>query len=166
MRHLIVLVLMLGLVVSGCGGGHKIPRVGDLAPDFTLVDRRGKTWTLSQLRGQVVFVNFWATWCPPCRQELPYMQGLFTQMAGKDFQVLALLNKDEVDLADDMAREKGLEFPILDDTKGEVGVRYGLTGLPETFIVDKKGIIRKKVLGAAHWNAPEMIQYFTELMNQ
>ncbi len=152
-------------VVSGCGSGGRIPQVGDPAPDFTLTDRRGRTWTLSQLKGQVVLVNFWATWCPPCQQELPSMERLFTDRP-EGFTMLALLSNDKVELADFVVDQKGLTFPVLDDTKGLAGVAYGVTGLPETFIIDKKGMIRKKVLGAEEWDSEENRAMITALLQE
>ena len=75
---LVVLACCLPLFAAACEQAPKVAEVGKPAPDFTLVDRQGKTWTLSQLKGQVVFINFWATWCPPCREEMPSMQRLYT----------------------------------------------------------------------------------------
>ena len=75
----------------------------------------GKTWTLSELKGQVVFVNFWATWCPPCREEMPSMERLYRAMPKDRFKMLAILNKDDPGLADSFARQFGLSMPILDD---------------------------------------------------
>lgn len=84
MRNLsyVLLTFIFFLSFAGCGSAPKIAEVGLPAPDFTLVDRKGKTWTLSELKGQVVFINFWATWCPPCREEMPSMQRLYTMLPG------------------------------------------------------------------------------------
>ena len=92
-----IAVLLTLLLVGGCGKAPKVATVGKPAPDFTLVDLSGKTWTLSELKGQVVFVNFWATWCPPCREEMPSMQRLFSMLPKDKFKMLAVLNKDDPD---------------------------------------------------------------------
>lgn len=130
--------------------------VGEMAPDFTLMDRKGKSWTLSELKGQVIFINFWATWCPPCREEMPSMEYLYTTQPTDKFKMLAILNKDDPVLADIFVKKLGITMPILTDQDNTVGLQYGLTGLPETFIVDKKGVLRKKFIGPAQWGAPKI----------
>ena len=140
--------------------------VGKLAPDFTLVDRKGKTWTLSELKGQVVFVNFWATWCPPCREEMPSMQKLYTMLPKDKFKMLAILSNDDPARADAFAAQLGITVPILHDRDQKVGPKYGLTGLPETFIVDKQGVLREKFIGPAQWDSPGFVQMMKGYINR
>lgn len=140
--------------------------VGQPAPDFTLVDRQGKTWTLSELKGQVVFINFWATNCPPCREEMPAMQKLYTTMPKDKFKMLAVLNKEDPVLADTFAAKLKLTMPILNDQKNIAGSEYGLTGVPETYIVDKEGVLREKFLGAYEWDSPTYVQLMMKYINQ
>lgn len=163
---LLILLFWLPLFLAGCGEGPKVATVGETAPDFTLVDRDGKSWTLSELKGQVVFVNFWATWCPPCREEMPSMQQLYTTQPKDKFKMLAILNKDEPALADTFAAKLGLTMPILHDQDNTAGVDYGLTGLPETYIVDKIGVLRKKFIGPAQWGAPEIRHMLERYINE
>ncbi len=160
MKKLLILIIVfcLSIFISSCKQEPSTLKAGDIAPDFSLVDRQGKTWTLSELRGQVVFINFWATWCPPCLKELPSMQNLYKKISKDKFKMLAVLNKYKPVLADFVANQKGLTFTILDDEQNVVGAKYFLTGLPETFIVDKQGIIREKVIGAAQWDSPGAVQ--------
>ena len=162
----LLLVFCFALFLAACGQGTKVATVGELAPDFTLVDRTGQTWTLSELKGQVVFVNFWATWCPPCREEMPSMQKLYTMMPKDKFKMLAILNKDDPALADSFAAKLGVTMPILDDQKNIVGPTYGLTGLPETFIIDKQGVLREKFIGPANWIAPGFAQLLMRYINE
>ncbi len=162
----ILLTFVFLTAFSGCGSVPEMAEVGRPAPDFSLVDRQGKTWTLSELKGQVVFINFWATWCPPCREEMPSMQHLYTMLPGEKFKMLAILNKDDPRLADSFASKFGLSMPILDDQSNQVGQQYGLTGVPETFIVDKRGIIREKFIGPASWDAPGYVQMLTKYIQQ
>ena len=153
------------LLLASCGPDANVTKVGKTAPDFSLVDRQGKTWTLSELKGQVVFINFWATWCPPCRDEMPSMQKLYDMMPKDTFKMLAILNNDDPALADSFAAKLDLTMPILDDQANTVGPRYGLTGMPETFIVNKKGILVRKFIGPARWDDRryiEMLQMFIE----
>ena len=119
-----------------------------------MTDRQGRTWQLSKLRGQVVFVNFWATWCPPCLTEMPSMQKLHESMPRDTFKMLAILYKDEPGAADRLAIQKQYSFPILTDPGDRVGAAYGLTGVPETFIVDRQGILREKFIGPVQWDSP------------
>ena len=150
--HLILLIFVF-LFFAGCEQVQRVATVGKPAPDFTLVDRQGKSWTLSELKGQVVFINFWATWCPPCREEMPSMQKLYTRQPEDKFKMLAILNKDDPVLADAFAEKIKITIPILDDQNNAVGRKYGLTGLPETFIVDKQGVVREKFIGPADWTS-------------
>lgn len=161
-----IFFLCLPLLFAACGQGPKVATVGQPAPDFSLVDRQGKIWTLSELKGQVVFVNFWATWCPPCREEMPSMQRLYTMLPKDKFKMLAVLNKDDPTLADNFAVKFGITMPILDDQDNQIGPKYGLTGVPETFIVDKQGILREKFIGPAKWDAPGFRQLMMNYINQ
>jgi peroxiredoxin len=153
-----ITVVCLALLLEACAQPPQVATVGKPAPDFKLTDRAGKTWSLAQLRGQVVFVNFWASWCPPCLEEMPSMQALYTSMPTDNFKMLAILYKDEPAAADALAAKGGFTFPILIDPEAKVGQTYGLTGVPETFIVDKQGILREKFIGPVQWNAPRSRQ--------
>ncbi|MBU0480609.1 MAG: TlpA family protein disulfide reductase [Proteobacteria bacterium] len=152
-------VLALVLIFAGCGQQEQerpqVATVGLPAPDFILLDTRGKSWKLSELKGHVVFVNFWATWCPPCRQEMPSMQELYMSMPADKFKMLSILSNDEPVFADKLAAKIGCTFPVMDDPDSAVGKAYGITGVPETYIVDKKGILREKFLGPREWGSPE-----------
>ncbi|MCK4839060.1 MAG: TlpA family protein disulfide reductase [Desulfobulbaceae bacterium] len=163
---LLILAVCLPLFIAACGQGPKVATVGESAPDFSLVDRKGKIWTLSELKGQVVFVNFWATWCPPCREEMPSMQRLYTMLPKDKFKMLAILTQDNPAVADDFASKLGITMPILDDQDNQIGPAYGLTGVPETFIVDKQGVLREKFIGGAQWDSPSFRQLMMKYINQ
>ncbi|MDW7772494.1 MAG: TlpA disulfide reductase family protein [Desulfobulbaceae bacterium] len=163
---LYLLALCFLILLTSCGEGPIVATVGNPAPDFTLVDRTGKEWTLSELKGRVVFINFWATWCPPCREEMPSMQSLYSQLPGDKFIMLAILNRDAPSLADLFVKKLGITMPVLDDQSNAVGSQYGLTGLPETYIIDKQGIVREKFIGPAQWDSPRFIQMMTNYINE
>jgi peroxiredoxin len=163
---LLMILIFLPLFISACGQGPAILKIGQAAPDFSLVDRQGKTWTLSELKGQVVFINFWATWCPPCLTELPAMQKLYTALPTDKFKMLAILNKDKVSLADFVTKQKEITIPILDDAENIAGAAYFLTGLPESFIIDKQGMLVQKFRGPAQWDAPQYFQMIMQYINQ
>lgn len=139
---------------------------GAAAPDFTVKDLEGKDVKLSALKGSVVLVNFWATWCPPCKEEIPSMIKLNKAMAGKPFRMLAI-SLDEGGKGDVQKFFKGNnDLPTCFDPDGKVSQLYGTTGVPETFIVDKQGIIQKKVVGGMDWGTPEVISYLDDLLKK
>ena len=158
---LLLCLLLSLLVLSGCdkiAGLNKVNRMelGKTAPDFVLEDVSGKSWQLSSLKGKVVFVNFWATWCKPCRDEMPSMVALDKAMAGKPFQMLSIVFNDDLKLADSFAKRLGASFPVLANPSPELTEAYMITGVPETFLIDPDGILRHKLIGPYDWNSPEM----------
>jgi thiol-disulfide isomerase/thioredoxin len=141
-------------------------RLGYPAPDFTLFDLGGRKYTLSHLRGSVVFLNLWATWCPPCREEMPSMEKLHRQLAGERFVMLAV--SEDADGAAAVApfvAEMKVTFPVLLDPLGNLPHRLGITGYPETFIVDPAGNIVQHFIGPYDWTDPRYLEYFRSLMN-
>jgi thiol-disulfide isomerase/thioredoxin len=125
------------------------PREGFSAPDFTLELLGGGDITLSALRGKPVVVNLWASWCPPCRAEMPAIQKVYQDYQGLGLVVLGVNTTNQDNEADAAAfvQEYGLTFPIPLDRDGSVSARYELRGLPTTFFIDRKGIIRSVVVG-------------------
>ena len=171
LSRIIIILLALVVVMAGCSKSQEekpssVAEVGKLAPVFELQDTEGKIWKLSDLKGQVVFVNFWATWCPPCREEMPSMQELYESMPKDRFKMLSILSNDDPALATVFAAKGGFTFPILVDPGSEIGQAYGLTGVPETYIIDKQGILRQKYLGPRHWSAPAAQQMLMGYINQ
>jgi peroxiredoxin len=162
----LILVFCLFLFIAACGQEPKVAKVGEPAPNFSLVDRNGIPWTLSELKGQVVFINFWATWCSPCREEMPSMQTLYTMLPKDKFKMLAILYNDYPELADTFAAELDLTMPILHDRDNKIGQKYGLIGLPETYIVDKQGVLREKFIGPSQWDSPELVDMLTKYINE
>jgi thiol-disulfide isomerase/thioredoxin len=125
------------------------PREGFLAPDFTLDTLDGKKVTLSELRGKIVIINLWATWCPPCRAEMPALENAYKQYKESEVIILGLnvTNQDSEKDIPSFVKEFGLTFPILLDRDGSVSALYQLRGLPTTYFVNRKGIIRTVVVG-------------------
>ncbi|MEJ2031927.1 MAG: TlpA disulfide reductase family protein [Deltaproteobacteria bacterium] len=159
-RVLLTGLLLLTAMTFGCEkrppAKAKVATVGQPAPDFILSDLHGKKWRLSDLRGKEVFLNFWATWCPPCRGEMPDMEALHREMTltAQPFQMIAVLSNDDPRRAAGFARKLNLTFPILVDEEGKAGAEYGITGVPETYIIDAHGILRAKFIGPRPWNSP------------
>lgn len=153
-----ILVLLLGggwILISAASPGDTTsgqipaPRQGFLAPNFSLQDLQGETITLSELRGRPVLINLWATWCPPCRAEMPDMQIVYEAYRERGLVILAInaTYQDSASAAASFVDEYGLTFPILMDTSGETSRKYQMRALPTSFFVDGEGIIRDVVVG-------------------
>jgi peroxiredoxin len=131
-----------------------VASIGVQAPDFALQDLQGKMWRLSDLKGKVVLLHFWATWCSTCEQENPTLQNLMrAEQDNPQLIVLSVLVRDDPSAAKAYMAKKGFDFPVLADDK-KTSIQYGLTGVPETFLIDKNGTIRDKVVGPNTWDSP------------
>jgi len=142
--------------------------VGMPAPDFKLPDLEGKTRQLSDYRGKVVFLNFWATWCKPCKEEMPSMQILWENFKTEDFVMLGV-SMDRVTTKKDIPsfiESMSLTFPILMDSWGQTDMRYKLMGVPETYIIDQNGILREKVIGPRDWTLKESLVTIVQLLQK
>jgi thiol-disulfide isomerase/thioredoxin len=152
---------------------------GAVAPEFTVVTLDGEEVNLSDYRDRVILLNVWATWCAPCREEMPSMQRLYESVradgAGKDFEILAVsidapMGKPDVagrpggDLAA-FAAEYGLTFTILHNPSGDIQRTYQTTGVPESFVIGKDGLIYRKVAGATQWDLPVNQQFVRRLLD-
>lgn len=141
---------------------EKIASVGQPAPDFEYPDAEGKLWRLSDLKGKVVFINFWATWCTTCKAEMPHKEALYDKMKGKPFQMLGMLFRDDpANLAKYYETQK-VSPPTLISPDNESAKIFGITGVPETFIIDKEGIVREKIVGPREWDADDTIGLITK----
>ena len=145
--------------------GDTAPRVGKPLADFTLPDLQGRSVQLAALRGKVVFVNVWATWCQPCVEEMPTIQQLYERLHGKGLEILAVsLDALGAQVVESFMRTRQLSFPTLLDTKNVVQRLYRTTGVPESFIVDKRGILVEKVVGPRDWAHPQIVAQFERLL--
>lgn len=125
------------------------PQAGFAAPDFTLSTATGETYTLSDLKGQAVLVNMWATWCPPCRAEMPAMENMYQEYKDQGFVVLAVNNtfQDNPFEIAAFTAEYGLTFPILLDETGDTSRAYQVRSLPSSYFINRQGIITEVVIG-------------------
>jgi len=140
-------------------------RVGDEAPNFRLRDLDGNLTSLSQFRGKVVLLNFWATWCGPCRVEMPAMEHLYRTLSRREFQILAVSTDPQgAAVTRPFQQKTGLTFPILHDTDMQIGLTYGARSLPMTLMVDRQGVVRQKIFGARDWDSPEARELIQLLM--
>lgn len=144
-------------VKAGAGSTEEVaPRLGYRPPNFTLQDLQGRTVELGSFRGKVIFINFWATWCVPCRAEMPAMERLYQDFKDKDFVMLAISEDLEGrSVVVPFVEEFKFTFPILLDPDLIINDRYGVKGIPTTFLIDKTGTITHKMLGARDWTQKE-----------
>jgi len=130
--------------------------VGSTAPDFDALQLpSGKPVTIEDYRGKVVLLNIWATWCPPCKVEMPSMESLHRKLAGTDFRLVAVsVDEEDSTVVNAFVKEMGLTFEILHNRDASIRRIYQTTGVPESFVIDRDGVIVKKIIGAADWEAP------------
>lgn len=130
--------------------------VGSTAPNFDAVRLpTGQPVSIEDYRGKVVLLNIWATWCAPCKVEMPSMERLHRKLANTDFRLIAVsVDEEDSTVVNKFVKEMGLTFEILHNRDGSIRRIYQTTGVPESFIIDRDGVIVKKVIGAADWEAP------------
>ena len=137
-------VALLGLL----GMAGRPPLVGGPAPEITLKDLQGQEIRLADLRGKIVLLNFWATWCKPCKEEMPAMQASYDKLRGQGLVVLAVNELEDTEKVIEHVRKHGHTFPVVMDHDNHVANRYGVVGLPASFIVDRQGIVREQIIGS------------------
>jgi thiol-disulfide isomerase/thioredoxin len=135
-------------------------------PDFSLTDREGKKISLKDFRGKTVFLNFWATWCEPCREEMPAMEKLYQEHNDNNFVVLAVNVKDRRQEALAFVKELKLTYPIAFDPNAEVASLYGAGGLPTTYLIGPKGEGLARGWGPAEWYSPAARNLIKELLEE
>ena len=137
---------------------------GRPAPNFTLPGLDGKAISLSDYRGKVVLVNIWATWCPPCVDEMPSMEKLYQELKGKNFEILAVsIDEPGEKVVAPFMKKNKLSFPALLDPEGTIKSVYQTTGVPESFIVNKQGILVEKIIGPRDWADPAAVRYLRDM---
>jgi len=141
-------------------------RAGFPAPDFNLKDLQGQTRHLSDFKGKIVFLNVWATWCPPCRMEMPSMEHLYRRLKDRDFAMVAVSEDEDSKAAvQSFVEQMGITFPVLVDPDGIVPGQYGVTGYPETFIIDREGRVIQHTIGPEDWASEQAYQFFISLLD-
>ncbi len=132
--------------------------------DFSLPTLSGETRSLSSYKGKVVLLNFWATWCPPCRAEMPSMEKLYASLKGKDFEILAVNLQEDPKTVRDFVTKNGYTFPILLDSDGRTGSVYGVRGIPTTYVIDKEGFVLGGTVGGKEWDGAEVVEAIGALL--
>jgi cytochrome c biogenesis protein CcmG, thiol:disulfide interchange protein DsbE len=163
-RTFLSAVLVIGLLfaLNGCYSGSRPARIGSNAPDFTVQDS-DHTVSLSQFRGNVVVLNFWATWCPPCIEETPSLVRMQARLKDKGIVVLAVSIDADDDAYHKFLKQYGVNMVTVRDEAKKASSLYGTFGWPETYVIDRKGLIRRKFIGAVDWTSPEITDYLSKL---
>jgi len=162
---ILIALFIAGYLVMGRKMENKIITSGDHAPEFRLQKFDGGSLSLSDLRGKVVMVHFWATWCPSCVDELPTLDKLHNSPISKDFEMLAVsVDEGGAGAVAPFIQKNRLSLPVLFDPGGDVARLYGTYKLPETYIVDRQGVVRYKAIGPRDWTDPANIQVLQNII--
>jgi peroxiredoxin len=154
--------LAVAVLAGFLGSGQRGPR---MAPDFAVTDLDGRAVRLSALRGRVVLLNVWTTWCVPCREEMPSLGRLHARMRDQAFTLLAVSQDEEGRrVVEPFVQQTRLSFPVYLDPEHQVGDRYEVWGYPETFVIDRNGLVVERVIGPRDWASPQSIAKLDALM--
>ncbi|MFC1966094.1 TlpA family protein disulfide reductase [Chloroflexota bacterium] len=151
---LLTLILIMGLLMTGCssppvtGGSTQAPEADKLAPDFQLSNLKGQSVALSDFRGRPVLINFWASWCGPCRAEMPYIQQVFEEWSDRGLVILSIDIGESLSTVEGFMQSYNLSFPVLLDVNKTVALKYNVRYIPTSFLVDEGGIIKAVKIGA------------------
>lgn len=150
--------------------GHTLSPIAKPFPaaGFTLMDIDDNEVSLADFKGQVILLNFWASWCPPCIREMPSMERLYQTLKAQDFVVLAVNQTEEMDVVFAFTGQLSVEptFPILFDSESRISDQYPVMGLPTTFLIDKQGMVRYRAIGGREFDHPEVIKQIQALINE
>jgi len=147
-------------------GQPGVVSVGQQAPDFAIKDESGKLVKLSDSKGKLVFLNFWATWCEPCIEEMPEMQTLNEKFKDRKFQMMAISVDNSWDVVKDFYDKHNLGMPTFLDPGQQVRSLYKVRGYPETFIIDGKGSVVKYIIGPQHWSDPKLVSMIETMVKE
>ena len=183
-KQVVICSLVLWFVVSGtaCDSGYSDqeessgnavavrqapPDMGSQAPDFQLIDLQGNWQALPDYRGKVVLLNFWATWCGPCRVEMPSMERVYQDLKDEGFAILAISSDPQGSIVTrPFVASQGLTFPILHDSDYRVSGSYGVRTLPMSFLIDRNGTLTQRVFGARDWDSAEARELLHGLLKE
>jgi len=164
MRFILIILTFVFLTAEASSPWGIDELMGKRAPDFTLKDLDDKIISLSSLKGNVVLINFWATWCPPCRAEMSSLNNLYKEYRNKGLSVIAVSTDRSISSVRDFLSNKRVELPVLMDSDSKVSRRFKVFSLPTSFLLDKNGVIVQKFLGEEEWDSPEMKKKIKDLL--
>ena len=162
MRRFSVLLAAVTVLLAGCYRGSRPPRIGTAAPEFKVEDRDRRV-ALSDLRGKVVVLNFWATWCAPCVEEMPSLVQLQQRFKDKGVTIVGISVDVDGDAYHKFLKDYKIDFLTVRDPDQKTANLYGTFKWPETYIIDRNGIVRRKFIGAVEWSQPEIVDFLNKL---
>jgi peroxiredoxin len=151
---------LCGLTATACDRGSHPARIGTMAPGFTVSDGT-QTVNLASLRGRVVVLNFWATWCVPCIEEVPSLEAMHHAMP--EVTVVAISADEDSGAYRQFLADNRIDFLTVRDSSSRVPKMYGTIKIPETYVIDEKGVLRRKFVSAQNWTSPEILDYLSKL---
>lgn len=166
-----VISLLLGFILIAFVGSVRAidtaPEAGSYAPPFELKDINGKKSALSEYKGKVVLLNFWATWCEPCKSEIPALNNIYSALKDKGFVVLGVSVDTSAKMVRSFIMDANVVFPVLLDKDKDVYFdQYAIMGLPTSFLIGRDGIIVEKIIGEKKWDSPDMRDKVLRLLNR
>jgi peroxiredoxin len=161
-KRLCIPVFVLLVALIGCYSGTRPPRIGEAAPDFSIQDAN-RAVALHDLKGKVVVLNFWATWCPPCVEEMPSLVQMQSRLKDKGVTVLAVSLDVDENAYNKFLKDHGVDLLAVRDPNQKSNSLYGTFKYPETYIIDRDGKVRRKFIGAIDWNQPEIVSYLSRM---
>ena len=163
----LALLILLAIFISSNIGTVVLASQLKKAPDFTLYDIKGKKVTLSSFKGKAVFLNFFATWCPPCREEMPTIQKLYDKLKMKGFALITVsVDNNGKEAVIPFIQKNGYSFPVLLDEDHSASNKYDVSGIPNTYFIDKKGNIVDHSVGSRDWSTNDTIKALKKLAAQ
>jgi peroxiredoxin len=162
MRRITALLLLAMALSAGCNRGSKPTLIGSPAPDFTVEDADRKV-VLHDLKGKIVVLNFWATWCPPCVEEMPSLVKMQQEMKNRGVVVLAVSVDDDERSYHSFLKKNNVDLLTVRDPQQKSNELYGTFKFPETYIIDQTGVLRRKFIGPVDWTRPDVIEYLNKL---
>lgn len=150
------------LALSACYSGSRPTRIGSAAPDVTVQDAQNK-FTISQFHGQVLVLNFWATWCPPCVEEMPSLVEMQRRMKTKGITVLAVSVDVNENAYKQFIKDHNINLLTVRDPDQKSSGLYGTFKFPETYVIDRGGVMRRKFIGAIDWTEPDVAEFLGKL---
>lgn len=162
----IFLIVFLFIELAAAAGKQTLPALAKPipAPDFNLQGEDGKWYKLSDMRGKVVVINFWATWCPPCRYEMPALERLWKKVKNKNIIILGLNVGEDADTIFEFTGTYPMSFPIPMDIDGKVIEQYPIKGLPTTYVINPQGMVTHRAVGSREWDEEWMIKKLESLL--
>ena len=157
-----LVVIVAITCMTGCYSGSRPPHIGSPAPDFTVQDA-DRSLTLSQFRGKTVVLNFWATWCAPCVEEMPSLVQMQRKLSQNGVEVVAVSIDDDAQAYRKFLQDHNIDLTTVRDPQKKSANLYGTSKWPETYIIDRDGIVRRKFIGPQDWLGPEIVDYLKKL---